>query len=86
MREGAPQRTHATVAALLMAEDDSGFITYDELRAIVRGKLKVKKKDLSDDALKALFCALDAGTHRREARAGGLAGRPSLPLPARFAA
>ena len=38
----------------------SGFITFDELREVVRHKLKVKPSKMSENAIKALWCALDA--------------------------
>ena len=37
----------------------SGFVTLDELRQVVRHKLKVKPSKLSENAIKALWCALD---------------------------
>ena len=40
-------------------EDGSGFVTYDELCDVVRQKMKKGASVLSDDALKALWCALD---------------------------
>lgn len=40
-------------------DDASGLITYDELRAVMRKKLKFSKADCSEDQLKALWCALD---------------------------
>jgi len=39
--------------------DGSGFITYDEFEPAVRKKLHIKKGRLSDDRLKALWCAID---------------------------
>lgn len=39
--------------------DDSGFITFDELREVVRKKIKKGQKAITDEALKALWCALD---------------------------
>ena len=41
-------------------EDGSGYITYDEFTHVIREKLKVKKTQLSDDTVKALWVALDA--------------------------
>lgn len=40
-------------------DDASGLITYDEMRTVVRKKLKMTKKDLSEQKLQALWCALD---------------------------
>ena len=42
-----------------MDEDGSGLITYDELQHSVRSRLKVSKATLADDALRAVWCALD---------------------------
>lgn len=39
--------------------DDSGFITFDELREVVRQKLKKGPKVMSDQTLMALWCHLD---------------------------
>ena len=39
--------------------DGSGFITYDEFEPAVRKKLHIKKGRLSNDRLKALWCAID---------------------------
>ena len=39
--------------------DGSGFITYDELEDVTRRRLKQGPSSLSDDRLKALWCALD---------------------------
>lgn len=41
-------------------EDDSGYITFDELTKIMRRKLKKSESVLSDNSLKALWCSLDA--------------------------
>ena len=41
------------------AEDGSGFLTYDELSDVVRHKLKKGQKAFPEDALKALWCAID---------------------------
>lgn len=41
-------------------DDGSGFITVDELREVVRHKLKVKPSKISENDIKALWCALDA--------------------------
>ena len=35
-------------------------MTFDELEVVVRKKLSMKKNELSEPALKALWCALDA--------------------------
>ena len=43
-----------------MDEDHSGFITYDELVDVIRHRLKKGANEMSDDAVKALWCALDA--------------------------
>ena len=40
-------------------DDASGLITYDEMRTVVRKKLKLSKKDLSEQRMQALWCALD---------------------------
>ena len=48
-----------------MDEDDSRFLTYDELATIVRGKLRKGPRILSDDALQALWCVLDADNSDR---------------------
>jgi len=40
--------------------DGNGFITYDELAFVTRKRLDLKKKDLPDEHLKALWCVLDA--------------------------
>jgi len=48
--------------------DKSGFITFDELTDVVRHKLHKKKKAISDNTLKALFCALDADGNSRLTR------------------
>ena len=40
-------------------QDGSGFITYDEMRRVVRQKLRVKAAEFSDRALKSLWVALD---------------------------
>jgi len=42
-----------------MDEDGSGFLTYDELSDVVRHKLKKGQKAFPEDALKALWCAID---------------------------
>ena len=39
--------------------DGSGFVTYDELLDVVRRELQVGRSVISDDTLKALWCALD---------------------------
>lgn len=39
--------------------DGSGYITYDELCDVIRHKLRKGTKVMSDDAIKALWCALD---------------------------
>lgn len=41
-------------------EDDSGFITFDELEDVTRKKLRVRRAELTDQSLKALWCVLDA--------------------------
>ena len=38
----------------------SGEITYDELCEVVRHKLRVSSTAMPDNAIKALWCALDA--------------------------
>lgn len=40
--------------------DGSGYVTYDELKDVVRGKLKVSKKMMPETTMKALWCTLDA--------------------------
>jgi len=40
--------------------DGSGFVTYDELEHATRTKLRLDKAELPEDALKALWCVLDA--------------------------
>merc|ERR1719460_1695905 len=40
-------------------DDHSGVITYDELLKVIRNVLKMKKADLTDDQVRALWCALD---------------------------
>ena len=40
--------------------DGSGYITYDELQTIIRQHLRKGPKVLSDNAIKALWCAIDA--------------------------
>ena len=37
----------------------SGYITYDELHEVVRRKMHVKPKTMSDHDLRGLWCALD---------------------------
>ena len=39
--------------------DRSGYVTYDEFKRVVRKSLALKKSELSDDALMALWCVLD---------------------------
>ena len=39
--------------------DGSGFITFDEFEAVIRKKLQIKKGRLTEDRLKALWCAID---------------------------
>ena len=39
-----------------MDNDDSGVLTYDEIHALARKKLKLSAKDLPDDTIKALWC------------------------------
>ena len=39
--------------------DDSGFVTFDEMQTVTRRSLKITKAELSDDAIKALWCKLD---------------------------
>ena len=41
-------------------EDGSGYVTYDELRHVTRVSIGLKASQLSDHALEALWCALDA--------------------------
>jgi len=41
-------------------EDGSGFLTFDEFRKVVRERLHVKKVQLQENELKAIWCALDA--------------------------
>ena len=41
-------------------EDGSGFISFDELVTVIRQKLKRGPSQISDEKLKALWCALDA--------------------------
>jgi len=41
-------------------KDQSGMITYDEFTDVARKHLKMKKKDLPEETLKGLWCALDA--------------------------
>ena len=43
-----------------MDEDGSGYITFDELREVVRHKLHVKPSKMSENDIKGLWCALDA--------------------------
>jgi hypothetical protein len=43
-----------------MDDDDSGLITYDEILAVTRKQMKLKKAELSDEKVKNLWCALDA--------------------------
>ena len=40
-------------------EDKSGFVTYDEMKVVVRRKLLFKHSELSDEMLKNLWCTLD---------------------------
>ena len=40
--------------------DRSGFVTFDEWQWVVRKRLKVSTTNLSEDKLKALWCAMDA--------------------------
>ena len=42
-----------------VGNDNSGLLTFDELKNVVRLKLKVSKQAFSDTMLKALWCALD---------------------------
>ena len=44
----------------LCASQGSGAITYDELTEVVRHKLRVGAAVLSENHVKALWCALDA--------------------------
>ena len=41
-------------------DDESGLITYDELYKVVRTKLKIRRADLADIRVKALWCSLDS--------------------------
>ena len=41
-------------------EDGSGYITFDEFEDVIRHKLKQPKKVISDERVKAIWCALDA--------------------------
>ena len=41
-------------------QDGSGYITYDELESVIRQHLRKGPKAISDNAIKALWCALDA--------------------------
>ena len=41
-------------------DDGSGFLTFDELCRVVRTRCKKKANDISDESLRALWCALDA--------------------------
>jgi Ca2+-binding EF-hand superfamily protein len=43
-----------------MDVDGSSFMTYDEFQDATRTKLRIGKGELSDEALKALWCVLDA--------------------------
>ena len=40
--------------------DNSGLLTFDELKQVVRQKFKIKKATFSDDDLKILWCAIDS--------------------------
>ena len=43
--------------------DGSGFITFDEWRRAIRGRLRVPPSTLSEDRIKALWCAMAALQH-----------------------
>ena len=40
-------------------QDNSGYVTFDELRQLTRKKLMLRRNDLSETELRALWCALD---------------------------
>jgi len=40
-------------------EDNSGFITFDELQDVIRHKLGFKQKKMPESTLKSLWCAID---------------------------
>jgi Ca2+-binding EF-hand superfamily protein len=40
-------------------DDHSGLLTFDELDLVARRKMKITKKEMSDDMLKALWCSMD---------------------------
>jgi Ca2+-binding EF-hand superfamily protein len=42
-----------------VGKDNSGLLTFDQLKNVVRLKLKVSKQAFTDDELKVLWCALD---------------------------
>lgn len=40
-------------------QDDSGYITYDELKTVIRQKLRINTKVMPETKLKTLWCVLD---------------------------
>ena len=52
----------------MVDDDDSGLLTYDELRHVVRRLFKVKKAVWSEEQIMALWCALDKDNSNSIAR------------------
>lgn len=43
-----------------ISQDDSGFLSFDELQNVVRRRLRIGKHKMSDETLKSLWVAIDA--------------------------
>lgn len=59
LTEVYPDKDRSSAWFGLFDTDDSGLITFEQLRTAVYKRLKMTRKEVGEDALKALWCALD---------------------------